>query len=52
MLESQEPLTDFHENEAKKSEIFFSKWLTQKTEIFKTANSQKSFAKISGIGLS
>jgi hypothetical protein len=31
--------------------IFFSKWPTyKKTEIFKTANSQKNFARISQIG--
>jgi hypothetical protein len=38
---SQEPLTDFHGNEAK---VFFSNFL------FKTANSQNFFTKISGIG--
>jgi hypothetical protein len=38
----------FHGNEAKKKII--SKWQTQKTEIFKTTNSQKIFIKFSRIG--
>ena len=49
----QEPLTDYHRNEAKK-EIFLEKkgpkWPTQKTEFFKINHSQKNFAKISEIG--
>ena len=48
----QEPLTDYHRNEAKK-EIFLEKkgpkWPTQKTEFFKIANSQYFFVKISWI---
>jgi hypothetical protein len=39
-------------HEEKKTNLFektISKWLTQKTEIFKTTNSQKRFVKISEI---
>ena len=51
ILDTKETLTDFHGNEAKKSFlIFFQNDRLKKTEIFKTANSQKIVAKISGIG--
>ena len=51
ILDSQVGLTNFQEDEAKKN--FFEKknpkWLTQKTEFFKIANSQYCFVKISWI---
>ena len=40
-------LTDFDGNEVN---FFFQNGRLKKTEIFKTANSQKKFSKISGIG--
>ena len=46
-------LTDFHGNEAKKKFcdfFFFQNCRLKKTEIFKTVNSKKEFAKISEIG--
>ena len=52
IFDIQEPLTDFHGEEAKK--MFFEKKVQngrlKKTEFFKITNSQKSFAKISEIG--
>ena len=38
-----------HSKEARKN-VFFEKWLTQKPEFFKIANSQTIFVKISWIG--
>ena len=46
ILATQETLTDFHRDEQKK----FQNGRLKKTEIFKIANSQKNFAKISQIG--
>ena len=53
ILDTQETLTNFHGDEAKKN--FFLKKKIQngrlkKTEFFKIANSQKIFVKISWIG--
>ena len=48
MLDIQEPLTDFHRDEAIKKKIQTGR--LKKYEFFKIANSQKIFAKISEIG--
>ena len=51
-VDIQEPLTDFHKNEAKN--MFFEKKVQngrlEKTKFFKIANSQIVFPKISDIG--
>ena len=52
ILATQETLTDFHRDEAKKFFLkkSFKNGRLKKTEFFKTANAQYLFTKISGIG--